>query len=85
MSGSHSPDDDQNSAAIWVEAATAINAGDHGRAEALLRRALAIDKKNLGPDHPEVSAITYNLTEVQRAMGAAAESHDGPATRARQV
>lgn len=35
--------------------------GDYPEAEALYRRALAIDKTALGPDHPEVAADLSNL------------------------
>ena len=39
------------------------HAGDDGGAEALFRRALAIEEKALGPEHPDVATILSNLAE----------------------
>ncbi|HYK34833.1 tetratricopeptide repeat protein [Alloacidobacterium sp.] len=38
--------------------------GDYAAAEPLFRRALAIDEKALGPDHPEVATVLNNLAEL---------------------
>ncbi len=50
-------------------------AGDYSGAEPLFRRALAIDEKALGPDHPEVATGLNNLALLLYATGdyAAAE------------
>ena len=39
-----------------------------GEAERLMRRALAIDEKSLGPDHPTVAIHLHNLSMVLIAM-----------------
>jgi tetratricopeptide (TPR) repeat protein len=44
-------------------------AGDYPGAEVLFRRALAIDEKALGMDHPEVATNLNNLGELLRAKG----------------
>jgi len=38
--------------------------GDYARAEQLYRRALAIDEKALGPDHPMTKQINLNLQDL---------------------
>jgi len=38
--------------------------GDYAAAETLLRRALAIDEKALGPDHPTTRQIKLNLDDL---------------------
>src|SRR5271157_1671209 len=43
--------------------------GDYAGAEPLLRRALAMVEKALGPDHPYVAACLNNLAELLRAKG----------------
>ncbi len=43
-----------NELALWLN-----NRAEHGEAEPLYRRALAIDEKSFGPDHPTV-AIRFN-------------------------
>jgi hypothetical protein len=42
-------------------------------AEPLMRRALAIDEKSFGPDHPDVAAALNNLAQrsLHRGLGAA--------------
>jgi tetratricopeptide (TPR) repeat protein len=45
------------------------HAGDYTGAEPLYRRALAIDEKALGPDHPDVATDLNNLAELLRAKG----------------
>jgi tetratricopeptide (TPR) repeat protein len=49
--------------------------GDYAGAEPLYRRALAIDEKALGPDHPHVAIDLNNLAAFLQAKGdyAAAE------------
>jgi len=49
--------------------------GDYAGAEPLLRRALAIDEKALGPDHPDVAVDLNNLAKLFETKGdyAAAE------------
>ncbi len=44
-------------------------AGDYAAAEPLFRRALAINEKALGPDHPEVAANLNNLAMLLSAKG----------------
>ena len=51
-----------NKLAGWLE-----NRAEHGEAEPLHRRALAIDEKSLGPDHPDVAIGLNNLAELLRA------------------
>ena len=43
--------------------------GDYAAAEPLSRRALAIDEKVLGPDHPEVAIDLNNLAKLLYAEG----------------
>src|SRR5271157_2209273 len=59
-----------NNAAVTLE-----QAGDYAGAEPLVRRALAIREKALGPDHPDVAACLNNLASLLRTTGdyAAAE------------
>jgi len=38
-----------------------------GEAETLMRRALAIDEKSLGPDHPNVATRLNNLAQLLQA------------------
>jgi tetratricopeptide (TPR) repeat protein len=45
-----------NELALWLD-----NRAQHGEAEPLYRRALAIDEKSLGPEHPAVSIRLNNL------------------------
>jgi tetratricopeptide (TPR) repeat protein len=45
------------------------DAGDYDAAEALFRRALAINEKTLGPDHPRVAGGLDNLAELLQAKG----------------
>jgi Tfp pilus assembly protein PilF len=40
--------------------------GDPAAAEPLLRRALAIDEKALGPNHPATRRVRKDLTDLQR-------------------
>ena len=42
--------------------------GDYAKAEPLYQRALKIDEKALGPDHPILPALN-NLAELYRSMG----------------
>jgi len=53
-----------NNTAISLE-----EAGDYAGAEPLLRRALAIDEKALGPDHPGVATALNNLAALLQAKG----------------
>src|SRR5271165_5311076 len=60
------PDD----AAVLNNAALSLQqAGDYPGAEPLYRRALAIDEKALGPDHPNVAAILNNLATLLQEKG----------------
>ena len=43
-------------------------------AEPLYRRALAIDEKSLGPEHPKVATNLNNLAELLRAINRLAEA-----------
>ena len=43
--------------------------GDYAAAEPLLRRALAIDEKVLGPDHPDVAIRLNNLAALLSTKG----------------
>ena len=38
-------------------------------AEPLMRRALAIDEKSFGPDHPNTAIVRNNLAELEAALG----------------
>ena len=42
--------------------------GQYAQAEPLYKRALAIDEKALGPDHPDVAVSLNNLAALYRAM-----------------
>jgi tetratricopeptide (TPR) repeat protein len=46
----------------------------YSEAEPLNRRALAIDEKNLGPDHPRVAIDLNNLAELYRKQGKYSEA-----------
>jgi tetratricopeptide (TPR) repeat protein len=43
-------------------------------AEPMYRRALAIDEKSYGPDHPDVATDLNNLAELLRATNRLAEA-----------
>jgi tetratricopeptide (TPR) repeat protein len=43
--------------------------GKYAEAEPLYQRALKIDEKALGPDHPKVAAIAENLARTLRKLG----------------
>ena len=45
-----------------------------GEAEPLYRRALAIDEKSFGPDHPNVAIRLNNLAQLLRATNRLAEA-----------
>jgi tetratricopeptide (TPR) repeat protein len=45
-----------NDLALWLK-----NRAEHGEAEPLYRRALAIDEKRFGPEHPDVATGLNNL------------------------
>ncbi len=47
---------------------------DHGAAEPLMRRALAIDETSLGPDHPDVATDLNNLAQLLQATNRLAEA-----------
>ena len=42
--------------------------GKYAEAEPLFKRALAIDEKALGPDHPTVATIAENLARTLRNL-----------------
>jgi Tetratricopeptide repeat len=46
----------------------------HDQTEPLLRRALAIDEKSFGPDHPDVAVDLGNLAGLLRATNRLAEA-----------
>jgi tetratricopeptide (TPR) repeat protein len=46
----------------------------HAQAEPLYRRALAIDEKSYGPDHPDVATDLNNLAGLLRATNRLAEA-----------
>lgn len=46
-----------------------VDAGDYAGAEPLVRRALAIDQKALGPDHPNVAAVLNTLAVLLQTKG----------------
>ena len=50
------------------------NQGRYGEAEPLLQRALAIDEKALGPDHPLTAIDVRNYALFLRSRGRAAEA-----------
>jgi tetratricopeptide (TPR) repeat protein len=43
--------------------------GQYAKAEPLYERALAIRKKNLGAEHPDVATSLNNMAELYRAQG----------------
>jgi len=43
--------------------------GKYQEAEPLLRRALAIAERTLGPKHPHVAKVLENLAALDRALG----------------
>jgi tetratricopeptide (TPR) repeat protein len=55
--------------------------GKHAEAEPLFQRALAIQEKALGPDHPDVAKVLGNYARLLREMkrGAAARDLEGRA------
>lgn len=53
-----------NNAALSME-----GAGDYAGAEPLYRRALAIQEKSLGPDHPDVATTLNNLAQLFEDKG----------------
>ena len=58
-----------NDLALWLN-----NRAEHGEAETLIRRALAIDEKSFGPEHPNVAIRLNNLAELLRATNRLAEA-----------
>jgi len=50
-----------NELALWLN-----NRAEHGEVEPLYRRALAIDEKSFGPDHPTVAIRFNNLAWLLR-------------------
>jgi tetratricopeptide (TPR) repeat protein len=46
----------------------------YSEAEPLYKRALAIDEKALGPDHPDVATIAENLALTLRSLGRDSEA-----------
>jgi tetratricopeptide (TPR) repeat protein len=45
------------------------NQGDYSQAEPRFKRSLAIRKKALGPDHPDVAASLHKLAELYSTQG----------------
>src|SRR5271165_5286398 len=58
-----------NELGLWLN-----NRAEHGEAEPLYRRALAIDEKSFGPEHPNVARGLINLAELLRATNRLAEA-----------
>jgi hypothetical protein len=58
-----------NDLALWLD-----NRAEHGEAEPLCRRALAITEKSLGPEHPNVATGLNNLPELLSATNRLAEA-----------
>jgi tetratricopeptide (TPR) repeat protein len=58
-----------NQLALWLR-----NRAEHGEAEPLFRRALAVDEKSFGPEHPNVARDLNNLAELLRATNRLAEA-----------
>ena len=48
--------------------------GKYSEAEPLFKRALAIDEKTLGPDHPSVAKVLGNLAVLYQAQGRYSEA-----------
>ena len=48
--------------------------GKHAQAELLFRRAIAIDEKALGPEHPHVAIGLENYADLLRKMNRDAEA-----------
>jgi tetratricopeptide (TPR) repeat protein len=51
-----------------------LKQGKTGYAEPLLKRALAIFEKTLGPDHPDVAACLCKMTKLNSAIDEFAEA-----------
>jgi tetratricopeptide (TPR) repeat protein len=60
-------------AALNQQATQLYNQGRYSEAIPLAQRALAIQEKALGPDHPDVALSLNNLAELYRAQNADAE------------
>ena len=58
-----------NDLAVWLN-----NRAEHGEAEPLYRRALAIAEKSLGSEHPEVAGFLNNLARLLRDTNRLAEA-----------
>ena len=58
-----------NDFALWLN-----NRAEYGEAERLYRRALAIDKKSFGPEHPNVARGLNNLAGLLSATNRLAEA-----------
>ena len=58
-----------NDLAVWLN-----NRAEHGEAEPLYRRALAIAEKSLGSEHPDVAVGLNNLAVLLRATNRLAEA-----------
>jgi tetratricopeptide (TPR) repeat protein len=58
-----------NRLAFWLN-----NRAEHGEAEPLFRRALAIDENSFGPDHPDVARDLNNLALLLRDTNRLAEA-----------
>jgi tetratricopeptide (TPR) repeat protein len=58
-----------NRFALWLS-----NRAEYSEAEPLYRRALAIDEKSLGPEHPEVARDLNNLAELLSATNRLADA-----------
>ena len=61
--------EDQNSLYLNDYAGILKKLGKYGEAEPLSWRALSIDEKTLGSEHPEVATSLYNLAVLLRAKG----------------
>jgi tetratricopeptide (TPR) repeat protein len=61
-------------AALSSRGIALIRLGDFGRAEPLMRRALAIAEQAFGPDHPDVARDLNNLAQVLQETNRLAEA-----------
>ena len=56
--------------------------GDYAKAEPLYQRALKIDEKALGPDHPDTATDLNNLAELYLFNGRLRQSRTALSARA---
>jgi tetratricopeptide (TPR) repeat protein len=59
---------DETAEALTARAKAHISKGEYQKALPLYQRALAINEKQLGPEHPETANSLNNLAELYRLM-----------------